>query len=371
MENNDIQTIEPIWTENFTAIAMSSSDEYVPYLSVYLTSIVEHSSDNHNYDIIVFERAIKDKNKEILKSIINKDNIVLRFFNPMEVINKYPNIKFPKNYNLECYFRLVAPLFLKHYEKVIFTDIDLITQTDLKDLYSIKLDKSMGACQDLVYSIFLNTPNADWMNYAKQELELNDPYKYFNTGVIILNIKDFNSNNLSYKLLELANKKLYRILEQDILNKFFKDQITYIDDKWNVPILNPKYLKLKKYMPKEYNTRYEKCINKPAIIHWAGYLKPWQNPREQYAYLWWMYARKSPFYEMILERFIRHISLDRNEIEKIINYTQNYKNIVINYWFSKLLYFVTTGKWKQYYFEKKNMNKKKIQIIKDFRKRNK
>ena len=36
-ENNiNLETIEPVWTENFTAIAANSSNEYVPYLSVYL-----------------------------------------------------------------------------------------------------------------------------------------------------------------------------------------------------------------------------------------------------------------------------------------------------------------------------------------------
>jgi len=38
--------IEPIWKDNYVAIAMSCSNEYVPYLSVCLQSLIEHTSAN-------------------------------------------------------------------------------------------------------------------------------------------------------------------------------------------------------------------------------------------------------------------------------------------------------------------------------------
>ena len=65
-ENNiNLETIEPVWTENFTAIAANSSNEYVPYLSVYLESILKNTSENRNYDIVILEQSITEENKEI------------------------------------------------------------------------------------------------------------------------------------------------------------------------------------------------------------------------------------------------------------------------------------------------------------------
>jgi len=97
--NQIIETINPIWDDNYTAIAMSSSNEYVPYLSVCLQSLIEHSSKDHNYDIIIFERSITDENKRILQEQICRKNISLRFINPMNIISQY-NLKFPPHYNL-------------------------------------------------------------------------------------------------------------------------------------------------------------------------------------------------------------------------------------------------------------------------------
>ena len=62
-ENCDIK---PAFETNNIAIACSSSNEYVPYLSVWLKSLEEHTCTQYNYDVIVFERSITDENKRIL-----------------------------------------------------------------------------------------------------------------------------------------------------------------------------------------------------------------------------------------------------------------------------------------------------------------
>ena len=37
-------------------------------------------------------------------------------------------------------------------------------------------------------------------------------------------------------------------------------------------------------------------------MHWASINKPWVDLSVPYADLWWSYARKTPFYEIILNR---------------------------------------------------------------------
>ena len=49
-----IKTIAPKFT-NTQAIGMACSNEYVPYLSVCLLSLVENSNPNKEYDIVIFE----------------------------------------------------------------------------------------------------------------------------------------------------------------------------------------------------------------------------------------------------------------------------------------------------------------------------
>ena len=75
---------------------------------------------------------------------------------------------------------------------------------------------------------------------------------------------------------------------------------------WNVNISNIKlediYLheKLKNYYENEYLNAY----NNPKIIHYCSYKKPWTNPEYDKSYLFWQYARKTYFYEEIINKNI-------------------------------------------------------------------
>ena len=81
-KNNQInidKKLYPSFDNNYMAIAMSASNEYVPYLSACLQSIVDNTVKNKNYDIFVFTDAITPDNKDILLEQIERDNIKLRF----------------------------------------------------------------------------------------------------------------------------------------------------------------------------------------------------------------------------------------------------------------------------------------------------
>lgn len=365
-QNKDIT---PAFSTNNIAVGVSSSNEYVPYLSVYLQSIKQHVSPQHNYDILVFERNITEENKEILTSQIQQSNISIRFINPINIVKNY-DLKFSGNYNLECYFRLSAPLLLKDYKKILFTDADLVFNQDPAKLYKEDIQGyPLAACKDLMWGLMLNMNNpGNWQEYAQKELELEKPYEYFNTGVMLLNIQEFNKNNYSYRILEKVSKKNYRILEQDGLNAFFKTNIKYIDTAWNFPIRHQYFKSNWRFMPKKFEEQYNKDKQNPFIIHYAGSYKPWTHPQEHLAYIWWQYARQTPFYEEILQ--IRQ-EKDKEALKLLFIGEHRY-----SFWFKKIKYKILKnlagskkkGKYTQEYDNIKTLLKSAKQLKKDLTK---
>ena len=330
----------PAFENNYAVLAMSSSDEYVPYLSVCLESIKRVAKPENNYDIIIFERSISDKNKQVLQNQMECDNISLRFINPMEIIKNY-DLKFPPFYNLECYFRLACPLILRNFEKVIFTDVDLLYFKDPMDLYRQDVKGfPLAACQDFIMGALINNsedPMA-WLNYTKEVLKLENPYMYFNTGVMLINIPYFNQNNLSFKLLDLVSKNEYRILEQDGLNSYCKTNIKYIDTAWNFPVANEYYLSILELMPFKFIEKYNKDKKQPYIMHYAGIAKPWNELNENMVENWWICARYSPFYEKIISKCLAL------QEEKLHNKMQVIKENKFKYYKYKILSRLTWGK---------------------------
>lgn len=289
----------------------------MPFLCVYLQSIKKQSNSSTNYDVIVFERDISEEQKKRLIDFICRKNISLRFVNPESLLQRY-NLKTPPHYSLECYFRLVAPIMLKNYKKVLFTDIDLVFEKDPMILYKTDLlDYPLGACKDYMWGAMLELHNErKWADYASEVLKLEKPYEYFNTGVMLLNIGAWNNKEYSTKLLDMVSKYTYRILEQDALNSFFQTNVLYLDTAWNYPIAHKKNLDLVALMPESEKTLYLKDSTSPYIVHYAGAYKPWLYPEAEKAYIWWEHARNTPFYSEILSLFIDSRSteaLSKNE----------------------------------------------------------
>lgn len=319
-----VPELSPNFKDNYAVLAVSSSNEYVPYLSVYLRSVIENSSVNHNYDIIIFEHSISDLNKKILINSFSRNNISIRFCNPDSYLlgkNFYISLEYFKE---ECYFRLAAPLALKHFSKVLFSDIDLIYNKDPWLLYSIPMQDYPIACaNDYVWGALINI-NPNMKKYALETLKLKNPYRYMNTGVMLIDIEKFIQNNYPAKLLELVCQNKFQFQEQDGLNSFFQDNILELDSAWNYVVPDTNWDNICKMMPLEQLKKMQQAAKSPGIIHFSGPLKPWKNVKKDFYWLYMQYACKTPFYADILNNMIvinndkkNEVSILRLELEKI------------------------------------------------------
>ena len=309
-----IPKLFPYFKKDYAVLAVSSSNEYVPYLSVYLTSIAENASDNHNYDIIIFEHSISELNKQLLINKFSKKNISIRFCNPdiyLQGKNLYVSLNYFKE---ECYFRLVAPLALEHFSKVLFSDIDLIFNKDPWLLFSIPMQGYPIACaNDYVWGALLNL-NPNMKKYALETLKLERPYSYMNTGVMLMDITQFNQKNYPTQLLDLVCRNKFQFQEQDGLNSFFQNNILEINPSWNYVVPDANWDNIYKSMPLEQYKKMQQASQDPGIIHFSGPMKPWKNVKKFFYYIYMEYARKSPLYEDIILNMLNQKLMVRAEI---------------------------------------------------------
>ena len=108
-------------------------------------------------------------------------------------------------------------------------------------------------------------------------------------------------------LVELALQKKWRYHDQDVLNYAFKEKVYYISQSWNVLMnwQNGTYesrMNFIKYAPYVLYSEYMKARVKPKIVHYAGYQKPWEVTECDMSEYFWKYARKTLYYEIIINR---------------------------------------------------------------------
>jgi lipopolysaccharide biosynthesis glycosyltransferase len=65
--------------------------------------------------------------------------------------------------------------------------------------------------------------------------------KYINAGVLLINLEKWRKHVQESEILSFIykNNKKMRLLDQDLINIFFQEEITLIDAKWNQFYPNP------------------------------------------------------------------------------------------------------------------------------------
>ena len=302
------------------AIALSSSDYYVPYLSVVLESLYEHSDKNRNYDIIILNKDISEKRMQVLSTQFIADNISIRFYDINEMLvgkNFYYG-----DVAVESYFRVFLPDVLECYEKVVFLDCDVIVNRDIANLYDIDIETSYLAAVRDFNIIGCYHAESHWKPYLDEILSLKTPYKYIQAGVLLINLKKMRDGIGVKEIVDVCTSYAWKLLDQDVLNYLFQGEIVLLDSRWNVMtgdegreahILNNTPVKLRK--------KYTQARKNPHIIHFCGKAKPWLTIECDYGAFFWKHARKTPFFEVILERKIK--SEIENAKLKQISKTQN------------------------------------------------
>ena len=297
----------PKFSKNNIAVILSADDYYVPYVSTLLASIKKQSSIKYNYDIIILNRNISNKNQNILIRQVQANNFKLRFFNISSYIKDYLNLYIRGHFKIETYFRLFMPDILPEYHKVLYLDSDIVVLSDIAELYQTDVEGYLlAACKDADTAGLYNGFEKNKKQYMDQILKIKNPYEYFQAGVILFNLDEFRKTYSVKQMMDFSLSYEWELLDQDVLNYLCQGKVKFLDMRWNV-LMDWRGIRIHDIIgraPYYLYDAYMKARQNPNIIHYAGPDKPWNIPYSDFAEYFWKYARESPFYEVLLTRMI-------------------------------------------------------------------
>lgn len=359
---NDIQNTIPI--------IFCPDNNYCKYFAVTLQSLIDNSSTNKYYDIIILNTNINPRYKDMLYSMLPK-NFSLRFYDIDYFINENFNnlvLKPKNNWSVAMYYRMFIPLIMQKYDKVLYLDSDIVCNKKIDKLFNIDSENSYAlVVRDTISAVLDYPKNKVRLFYMKNELKLSNSYNYFNSGMIMFNIKNINIDTYISDFKKSLKTLNLLFPDQDLLNIILENKIKIIHSKYNYLTgeiaWNKNYINL---LSGEYYTEFVEAMNAQIIIHYTSPMKPWNTPSQDYAHVFWHYARKTPFYEEILYTNI----LDKSN-KKFRNSIKNInlkKKLYFNYYRCKILSFITNGKIQNHYKQKTKFLKQKVREIRDLSK---
>ncbi|MBR1825300.1 MAG: glycosyltransferase [Alphaproteobacteria bacterium] len=359
----DVENVHPAYKDKSVNLVFSTDKNYIPYLSVTIASIIENSSLNYNYDIVILYQEIYDYQKRFILSLVrNFPNITIRFFNMNEYAQKYALDKlFTANHiTLSAYFRLFVGKIFAEYDRILYLDCDLVVTQDIAELFYTDIQcYPIAAALDTVVCNSLESQGFNakmWQNFKKymnDTLGFFDIPHYFNSGVMIIDIAGFNEIEFEY-LIDLAERNNRFFHDQNVMNVAFENNYFLLPPIWNYQWhIKIFFTDFKKNLSAELVNLCENPDVMPYIIHYTSHEKPWKNPYHTYADVWWKYARKTPFYEIFMRELCRgnvlttptKSSIDEKFLKDIFNY---YHDKWL-FWKFKILSNLTFGKTRKKY----------------------
>ena len=224
-------------------------------------------------------KAVENVNK-IMRN--ERDGFAIEFVNISAEVEKIKkSLKNVYHFSVVTYYRLFIASLFPTYDKIVYLDCDLVVLGDVSELYHTDLgDNILGAAPE---EFIRNTK--EFRLYADKSLGV-DPSTYVNAGVLVINLVAFREHRIMEQFIELITAYDFDLLDPDqaYLNYLCRGRICILPNGWNKePMTIP-------------------CEGKKNIVHYALYKKPWQYDDVIDGEYFWQYAKRSPFYEMILER---------------------------------------------------------------------
>ncbi|MGM0238862.1 glycosyltransferase [Enterococcus sp. AZ103] len=223
--------------------------------AVSITSLVKNYQSQEELDIIIIAGNIYMQDIENIKKIpkqYGKDHIHISFWHPpqqMELIKNYENKRFPE----VTLWRLFTPINFSHYDEILYLDNDtLITGNIFSVFGQVKEPNIIGIVSDMYFYLMGNESNlGDIFHVENVE-------KYFNSGVILFNVMEYNKVVSVDLIAELINTREYsfKFVDQGFLNEIAKGRAHYFgfeynyqkDDKWLEQFAIPLYPEKSKEM---------------------------------------------------------------------------------------------------------------------------
>lgn len=204
--------------------------------------------------------GIDNNNKEIIAKIVCNHGKSIKFISVDK--DEFANFPITINYiSLATYARLNITQYVPDVDKLLYIDVDTLTNGSLNDLWNTDIEQySLAACKDF----FIEIEQADYK--AKIGLENH----YFNAGVLLINMQRWRELNVLEMSLTWLNKykDIIKYQDQDILNGIFKNDVQFINTRFNFTPFESGYIKYQK----------EREIQFPAVIyHYPGQDKFWSN----------------------------------------------------------------------------------------------
>jgi lipopolysaccharide biosynthesis glycosyltransferase len=205
------------------------SDNYSQHLAVVIASILKNAGPKESFVFHVLTTYLSEENQTRLQQFAKDDTRCRVVFH---VIDGKAFDAFPlpiEHVSIEMYYRYLLPTLLQDEKRTIYMDVDILVHQSLRELFELDL----GDCLIAGVNDFKEeTPG--FLDF-KEELGMKRDAKYFNSGVLVMDIARLREDGFTQKCMEktIQHSAILSWPDQDIINLVMEGRIYELPVRFN------------------------------------------------------------------------------------------------------------------------------------------
>ena len=273
-----------IYRKKEIPLVFAVDDNYAPFLSVAIRSIIDNASTDYYYKFYILNTGLCKENKKRIVSIAEEmsDDLSVEYVDVTSRMDKLGDKTYLRDYYTNAiYYRVFIPSLFPQFDKILYVDCDMVFLDDISKLFNTDLGSNIfAAVHEEAMSSFdvLGVYAEDFLDVPRMN--------YFNSGLLLINADEYRKSDVENKFVNLMTAHKFEVApDQDYFNVVCKGRVKYLDIGWNkTPIPD-----------KPFDDKDVKAV------HFKLNYKPWHYDNVRYQDAFWKFAEKTPYYEDLLK----------------------------------------------------------------------
>jgi lipopolysaccharide biosynthesis glycosyltransferase len=243
--------------------------------------------ESRDKSIVYFVNIITNGVSESDAYYFNELSTEKFFINVLRVDEDNSKFKIEKNgfhVSTSAVLKFKLPDFFMTLDKILYIDGDTLVNKDLLGLYEVNIDGYFSAVVEDI------KPKLRYKQNILEKLNINSHRGYFNTGVMLLNLKKMRQDGMVERLLEYRRNGLNFFMDQDAFNVVFQDKVKYLSCMNNFLVTLDGTFSLgeikENYVGVAHLSSFDELIACASIVHFASKQKPWNVTDVKYSSIW-------------------------------------------------------------------------------------
>jgi lipopolysaccharide biosynthesis glycosyltransferase len=244
-------------------IICAADDAYAIPLAVMLESLAAHTDTAQDIDVYIIDCGLSAPTRARIDTQMRPH---VRFH--WRPSNRLPELGTPRwgHVSAATFDRLLIQQYLPAgTSRALWLDCDLLVLGDVGQLFRLPMNgKTVLAARDPL----VGTLGSAFGVQGWRELGLDANRPYFNAGVMLIDLDSWRALDVESRAVRhvLRHHKDLFFNEQEALNAILSDHWTPLEDRWN-------------FSANRFHAKHQSPGPEgPAILHFAGRVKPWNLP---------------------------------------------------------------------------------------------